>query len=263
MGNGTTYNAYKKRRQGLMGELSRSPYNQLQQEVSQVGRETQRIAKQTDATLKRQSVPLGARIESQRQLQTSYAQNVGSAYDRVSTQDAQRKQGLMLELDKVDAQVKAMEEQQNKGVIDTAIQVGSTLLGAGASLIPGVGFTALLGAQYGAAGGQVISGGYNIAQGDATAQDWANIGQGIISGVSLGAEQATLKSIKAENTRTMQFMTEVFNDKNMPDWQSKLIIEQAETRLINGDPIDDIMEMYKGINQMTPKEKALDKFRYF
>jgi len=248
MGNGTTYNAYKKRRQGLMGELSRSPYNQLQQEVSQVGRETQRIAKQTDATLKRQSVPLGARIESQRQLQTSYAQNVGSAYDRVSTQDAQRKQGLMLELDKVDAQVKAMEEQQNKGVIDTAIQVGSTLLGAGASLIPGVGFTALLGAQYGAAGGQVISGGYNIAQGDATAQDWANIGQGIISGVSLGAEQATLKSIKAENTASMSEMTRIWNDPSIPDANKQWMFQQIELGLGQGMTMNEIMETWSDVN---------------
>ena len=259
------YLKYQQRK--LREQLSLSPYNQLQSEVRQVGRETQRIAKQTDATLKRQNVPLGARIESARELQTNYAQNIGAAYERVSLQDQQRKQGLISELEAVNIQMAEQKEAEDKSTLNTALQVGGTIVGAAAGFI-GTGGNpvgALMGAQYGAAAGQAISGGYNIAKGDASAQDWSNLGQGIISGVSLGVEQANLKSIKAENTRTAQFMTKVFNDQNIPDWQSKWILEQAETRLISGNPIDDIMEMYSGINQggsnkyeLTPSGRILD-----
>ncbi len=123
------YLKYQQRK--LREQLATSPYNQLRQEIGQVGRETQRIAKQTDATLKRQNVPLGARIEGARQLQTDYAQNIGSAFERVSVQDQQRKQDIMRELDAVNVQLAEQEKAEGKGLLNTGIQVASTLAGAG------------------------------------------------------------------------------------------------------------------------------------
>ena len=242
------YLKYQQRK--LREQLSLSPYNQLQSEVRQVGRETQRIAKQTDATLKRQNVPIGARLEGARELQTNYAQNIGAAYERVSQQDAQRKQGIMGELAAVNMQIaeaKEAKEANDKGILNTAIQVGGTVLGAlVGSVVPGVG--TLAGAQAGAAGGQAISGGYNIAKGDATAQDWSNLGQGIISGVSLGAEQANLKSIKAENTESMAEMTRIWNDDSIPDAQKQWMFQQIELGLSQGMTMNDIMSAWSGVN---------------
>jgi len=251
------YLKYQQRK--LREQLSLSPYNQLQSEVRQVGRETQRIAKQTDATLKRQNVPIGARLEGARELQTNYAQNIGAAYERVSQQDAQRKQGIMGELAAVNMQIaeaKEAKEANDKGILNTAIQVGGTVLGAlVGSVVPGVG--TLAGAQAGAAGGQAISGGYNIAKGDATAQDWSNLGQGIISGVSLGAEQANLKSVKAENAEAMQYMTQVWNNKDISDPQRKWMYDQITLGLGQGMTMNEIIETFKGIIWDTDDQKVI------
>jgi len=243
------YLKYQQRK--LREQLAASPYNQLRSEISQVGRETQKVARQTDATLKRQSVPLGARIEGQRQLQTNYAQNISSAYDRVSTQDAQRKQGLMSELDAVNMQIAEQEEQNEKGFLNTAIQAGGTLLGAGIGVIAAlptggmsIGAGAMLGGQLGASGGQAISGGYNIAQGDATAQDWANVGQGLISGISTLSEQANLKSIKAENTEAMQAMNVIYNDPDLTEIERDWRLEQIKVGLGIGMSMKEITDTF-------------------
>jgi len=196
------YLKYQQRK--LQEQISLSPYNQLRSEISQVGRETQKIARQTDATLKRQSVPLGARIEGQRQLQTNYAQNIGAAYDRVSTQDQQRKQDLMLQLDEVNMRLEEaekLEDQKGKAMLSTAIQVVST--GAGAA------FGGIPGAQIGAAAGQAISGVVGAVSGDADEQDWANIGMGVVSGLGVFGEQAALNSVKAENAEAQAYLADL------------------------------------------------------
>ena len=253
MGNGASYNAYKKRKQRLTEAYSQSPYSQLQSEVRQVGRETQRAVKQTGDILKRQNAPIGARLEATRELQTNYAQNIGAAYERVSQQDQQRKQGLILELEEVNARMAEAKEAEDKAALNTAIQVVSTGVGAAVGFV-GTGFNpagALAGAQYGAAAGQAISGGYNIAKGDATAQDWSNLGQGIISGVSLGAEQATLKSIKAENTESMAEMTRIWNDDTIPDAQKQWMFQQIELGLSQGMTMNEITSAWSGIKWNT------------
>ena len=251
MGNGATYEAYKKRRQNLMQAYSQSPYPQLRQEIGQVGRETQRIAKQTDATLKRQNVPLGARIEGARQLQTDYAQNIGSAFERVSVQDQQRKQDIMRELDAVNVQLAEQEKAEGKGLLNTGIQVASTLAGAGLGLVVSGGnpVGALKFAQYGAAAGQAISGVAGIASGDASEQDWANVGQGIISGVSTLSEQSNLKSIKAENAEAQQMMNDIYNDDTLEEWQRDWKLQQIQLALTNGTPVSEISGFVGEINQ--------------
>ena len=242
------YLKYQQRK--LREQLATSPYNQLRQEIGQVGRETQRIAKQTDATLKRQNVPLGARIEGARQLQTDYAQNIGSAFERVSVQDQQRKQDIMRELDAVNVQLAEQEKAEGKGLLNTGIQVVSTVIGAGLGLMAGNPLLgALKGAQYGAAAGQAISGVAGIASGDASEQDWANVGQGIISGVSTLSEQSNLKSIKAENTEAMQVMTNLFNDPNKSETQKQWGLEMIEVGLANGTPMNEIASSLIGLNQ--------------
>ena len=242
------YLKYQQRK--LREQLATSPYNQLRQEIGQVGRETQRIAKQTDATLKRQNVPLGARIEGARQLQTDYAQNIGSAFERVSVQDQQRKQDIMRELDAVNVQLAEQEKAEGKGLLNTGIQVASTVIGAGVGLMavnPLLG--AQIGAQYGASAGQAISGVAGIASGDASEQDWANVGQGIISGVSLGVEQANLNSIKAENTESMAEMTRIWNDDTIPDATKQWMFQQMELGLGQGMSMGEITEAWSGINR--------------
>jgi len=243
------YLKYQQRK--LREQLATSPYNQLRQEIGQVGRETQRIAKQTDATLKRQNVPLGARIEGARQLQTDYAQNIGSAFERVSVQDQQRKQDIMRELDAVNVQLAEQEKAEGKGLLNTGIQVASTLAGAGLGLVVSGGnpVGALKFAQYGAAAGQAISGVAGIASGDASEQDWANVGQGIISGVSTLSEQSNLKSIKAENTEAQQMMNDIYNDDTLEEWQRDWKLQQIQLALTNGTPVSEISGFVGEINQ--------------
>jgi len=243
------YLKYQQRK--LREQLATSPYNQLRQEIGQVGRETQRIAKQTDATLKRQNVPLGARIEGARQLQTDYAQNIGSAFERVSVQDQQRKQDIMRELDAVNVQLAEQEKAEGKGLLNTGIQVASTLAGAGLGLVVSGGnpVGALKFAQYGAAAGQAISGVAGIASGDASEQDWANVGQGIISGVSTLSEQSNLKSIKAENAEAQQMMNDIYNDDTLEEWQRDWKLQQIQLALTNGTPVSEISGFVGEINQ--------------
>jgi len=253
------YLKYQQRK--LREQLAASPYNQLRSEISQVGRETQKVARQTDATLKRQSVPLGARIEGQRQLQTNYAQNISSAYDRVSTQDAQRKQGLMSELDAVNMQIAEQEEQNEKGFLNTAIQVGGTIAGAGIGFVAS-GFNpagALIGAQYGASAGQATSGVVGLASGDATAQDWANAGQGLISGISTLSEQANLKSIKAENTEAMQAMNVIYNDPDLTEIERDWRLEQIKVGLGIGMSMKEITDTFTDVNKMEfPQQQGIE-----
>ena len=243
------YLKYQQRK--LREQLATSPYNQLRQEIGQVGRETQRIAKQTDATLKRQNVPLGARIEGARQLQTDYAQNIGSAFERVSVQDQQRKQDIMRELDAVNVQLAEQEKAEGKGLLNTGIQVASTLAGAGLGLVVSGGnpVGALKFAQYGASAGQAISGVAGIASGDASEQDWANVGQGIISGVSTLSEQSNLKSIKAENAEAQQMMNDIYNDDTLEEWQRDWKLQQIQLALTNGTPVSEISGFVGEINQ--------------
>ena len=243
------YLKYQQRK--LREQLATSPYNQLRQEIGQVGRETQRIAKQTGDTLKRQNVPLGARIEGARQLQTDYAQNIGSAFERVSVQDQQRKQDIMRELDAVNVQLAEQEKAEGKGLLNTGIQVASTLAGAGLGLVVSGGnpVGALKFAQYGASAGQAISGVAGIASGDASEQDWANVGQGIISGVSTLSEQSNLKSIKAENAEAQQMMNDIYNDDTLEEWQRDWKLQQIQLALTNGTPVSEISGFVGEINQ--------------
>jgi len=165
-------------------------------------------------------------------------------------QDQQRKQDIMRELDAVNVQLAEQEKAEGKGLLNTGIQVASTVIGAGLGLMAGNPLLgALKGAQYGASAGQAISGVAGIASGDASEQDWANVGQGIISGVSLGVEQANLNSIKAENTESMAEMTRIWNDDTIPDATKQWMFQQMELGLGQGMSMGEITEAWSGINR--------------
>ena len=244
----TNYLKFQKRK--LQEQLSQSPYSNLQREISQVGRETRKIARDTDATLKRQSVPLGARIEGQRQLQTNYAQNIDSAYDRVSSQDQQRKQDLMLRLDEVNMRLEEAEAQKKDGILNTAIQVGGTVLGAGVGLALG---NPLLGAQVGAAAGQLISGVQGATSGDADEQDFARIGTGIVSGLGVYGEQSALNSVKAENTEAQAYLGNLVNSGQFDDGQQVQIARYIQQGMAGGQSLAEIKPF---IEQLFPMQEV-------
>ena len=142
------------------------------------------------------------------------------------------------------------EDQKKKGLINTAIQVGSTALGAGVGLALG---NPLLGAQAGAAAGQLISGVQGATSGDADEQDFARIGMGIVSGLGVYGEQSALNSVKAENTEAQAYLGNLVNSGQFDDGQQVQIARYIQQGMAGGQSLAEIKPF---IEQLFPMQEV-------
>jgi hypothetical protein len=156
----------------------------------------------------------------------------------------------MLRLDEVNMRLEEaekIEDQKKKGLINTAIQVGSTAVGA------------IFGApQIGAAAGQAISGVVGAVSGDADEQDWANIGMGVVSGLGVYGEQSALNSVKAENTEAQAYLADLSGRLN--DNQRVEAFGMIRDTLSAGRPLSEARAMIDSF--FPPQEMADTPYTY-
>jgi hypothetical protein len=250
------YSIYLKRKQQeLEKQASRSYTGLLRGEISDVGRETERIARETRGFMGRQNVPLSARLEATKELQTNYAGAVGTATRDFMATEQKRQAGISDQLSEVSAAIDEANAQSKRAIQDTAIHVGGFAVGAGITAITGN--PAFM--QYGAAAGQVASGGVNIAQGQGTAEDWANIGEGISSGAMTLMSEQKLKSVKAKQQLMVQGVGEIINSPNYTEDQKLNALKYAELQSNMGIYVDTdtILQQIQGVIPPTPTDKPL------
>jgi len=202
MGNGAVYDSYKRRRDELRRRQSTSYAGHLRTEIGQIGRQTQQTASQVESTLKRQNVPLSARVDAAGQLNQQFSQQVGQATSTFIQKEQGRQEQISDQLAEVQAAMDEAEAAKKRQTIDMMIQTGATIGGA-LLAAPTGGMSLLAGASIGSSVGQASSGAYNVIKGDATAQDYANISEGLLSGAQTVISETKLKSVQTQQQEAL------------------------------------------------------------